>query len=272
MQRKNYILALLLSFMALPLFAHTDKEPAVAVDSLATTSLTSTDVEPLTPNQHRKQRGITSLSTEIVPKGQWIFGGTASYSTHSNDSYKLLVIEGINSNGYTVKVSPLIAYSPKKNMAFGVRFAYGRSLLTLDGASISIAGAGLNMDYFQAIKHSYEGTAMWRQYIPLGNSRRFALFTETQVSFGGMQAKFAEGANIRGTYQTGYNVSVGLNPGIVAFATNNIALELNVGVLGLNYSHIRQVHNQVTTGDRSGGSINFKINILSIGVGVGFYL
>jgi hypothetical protein len=272
MQRKNYLLALLVSFMALPLFAHTGKEPAVAVDSLTTTTLTSAEVETLTPNQHRKQRGVISLATEIVPKGQWIFGGTGSYSTHSNDSYKLLVIEGINSNGYTVKVSPLIAYSPKKNMAFGVRFAYGRSLFSMDGASVSVAGAALNVDYFHAIKHSYEGVALWRQYIPLGNSKRFALFTETQISLGGMQAKFAEGANIRGTYQTGYNVSVGLNPGIVAFATNNIALEVNVGVLGLNYSHVNQVHNQVTTGDRSGGSINFRVNLLSIGVGVGFYL
>lgn len=273
MQRKNYLLALLVSFMTLPLFAHTGKESVMAADSLTTaTPVTLQEAETLTPNQHRKQRGITSLTTEIVPKGQWIFGGTGSYSTHSNDSYKLLVIEGINSNGYTVKVSPLIAYSPKKNMAFGVRFAYGRSLFSMDGASLSVAGAGLNVDYFHAIKHSYEGVALWRQYIPLGNSKRFALFTETQISLGGMQAKFAEGANIRGTYQRGYNVSVGLNPGIVAFATNNIALELNVGVLGLNYSHVNQVHNQVSTGERSGGSINFKVNILSIGVGVGFYL
>ena len=183
-----------------------------------------------------------------------------------------MIIEGINSNGYTVKVSPLIAYSPKKNMAIGVRFAYGRSLFALDNASVSVAGAGLNVDFFHALKHSYEAVALWRQYIPLGNSKRFALFTEMQLNLGGSQAKFAEGSNIRGTYQRGYNVSVGLNPGIVAFATNNIALELNVGVLGLNYSHIQQIHNQVSTSERSGGSINFKVNILSIGMGVGFYL
>ena len=270
MQIHKFILIVLLSAMALPLFAQQGKEAAIAVDSLSVT--TAAEAKTLTPNQQRKQRGLTSLSTEVVPKGQWIFGGTASYSTHSNNNYNFLIIEGINSNGYTVKVSPLIAYSPKKNMAIGVRFAYGRSLFALDNASVSVAGAGLNVDFFHALKHSYEAVALWRQYIPLGNSKRFALFTEMQLSLGGSQARFAEGSPIRGTYQRGYNVSVGLNPGIVAFATNNIALELNVGVLGLNYSHVQQVHNQVSTGERSGGSINFKVNVLSIGLGVGFYL
>ncbi len=270
MRIHKFLLIVLMNAMALPLFARSGEESATAV-TLQSTS-TSAEFENLTPNQQRKQRGITSLSTEIVPKGQWIFGGTASYSTHSNDNYNFLIIEGINSNGYTVKVSPLIAYSPKKNMAIGVRFAYGRSLFALDNASVSVAGAGLNVDFFHALKHSYEAVALWRQYIPLGNSKRFALFTEMQLSLGGMQAKFAEGSPIRGTYQRGYNVSIGLNPGIVAFATNNIALELNVGVLGLNYSNVHQVHNQISTGNRSGGSINFKVNILSIGLGVGFYL
>lgn len=270
MRTHKFIITLLALFITLPLFAHGGGETAIGADSPA--KIESAECEQLTPNEQRKQRGISSLSTEIVPKGQWIFGGSASYSTHSNNNYKFLIIEDIQSDGYTVKVSPLIAYSPKKNMAVGVRFAYGRSLFSMDNASLSVAGAGLNVDYFHALKHSYEVAALWRQYIPLGQSKRFALFTEMQLCIGGSQAKFAEGSPIRGTFQSGYNVSVGLNPGIVAFATNNIALELNVGVLGLNYAHVRQVHNQVSTGERSGGSINFKVNILSIGLGVGFYL
>lgn len=269
MRNLKSILTLLLCTAVLPLFASTSETSTTTAE---TTTDQQTKVENATPNQLRQQRGITSLSTEIVPKGQWIFGGAASYSTHSNDSYKFVIIEGINSNGYNVKVSPMVAYSPKKNMAVGVRFAYGRSLFALDSASLSVAGTGLDVDYFHALKHSYEAMAIWRQYIPLGQSKRFALFAETQLCFGGSQAKFAEGEAFRGTYQQGYSISIGVNPGIVAFATNNIALELNVGVLGLSYSHVRQVHNQVSTGERSSGSINFKVNILSIGLGVGFYL
>ena len=50
----------------------------------------------LTPNEARKQRGFTS-DINFVPKGQWIFGGTASYSTHHNSGFKLAIIDGIDS-------------------------------------------------------------------------------------------------------------------------------------------------------------------------------
>ena len=228
--------------------------------------------EQMTPNQRRQIRGLSQPSVEIVPKGQWIFGGTASYSTHSNESYSFLVIEGIESEGYTFKISPLVAYAPRANMAVGARVIYSRSLLKVDNGEINVGDINLGMDYFYALQHSYEVAAVWRQFIPLGQSKRFALFTECQLSMGGKQAKFAEGAPVKGTYQTGYSVSLGLNPGIVAFASDNVAFEVNIGVLGFNYSSLKQVHNQVTTGHRSTSFMNFKVNLLSIGVGMAFYL
>lgn len=225
-----------------------------------------------TPDQRREHRGISSRSTRIVPRGQWIFGGTLSYSTHSNDKYTFLVVEGINSEGYTFKVSPFIGYAVKNNMAVGARVVYSRSLLKLDDAQISMDDLNLGIDYYYALKHSYEVAAVWRQYIPLGRNKRFAIFTELQLGIGGTQSKFAEGSPVRGTYETGYTVSLGLNPGIVAFATNNVAFEVNVGVMGFNYSNTKQVHNQVTVGNRSSSYMNFKVNIFSIGMGVAFYL
>lgn len=226
----------------------------------------------MTPDQRRENRGISSRSTRIVPRGQWVFGGTMSYSTHSNDKYTFLVVEGINSEGYTFKISPFVGYAVKNNMAVGARFIYSRSLLKLDDAQISMDEINLGVDYYYALKHSYEVAAVWRQYIPLGSNKRFAIFTECQLGIGGTQAKFAEGSPIRGTYETGYTVSLSLNPGIVAFATNNVAFEVNVGVMGFNYSNTKQVHNQVTVGNRSSSYMNFKVNIFSIGMGVAFYL
>lgn len=62
------------------------------------------------------------MSNQFVPRGQWIFGASASYSTHTNKDYTFLVIEDINSDGYTFKVTPLIAYAIRDNMAIGVKF------------------------------------------------------------------------------------------------------------------------------------------------------
>ena len=65
---------------------------------------------------------------------------------------------------------------------------------------------------------------------------------------------------------------MGITPGLVAFATNNMAIELNVGIMGITYSKVRQIHNQVTVGTRKSSMMNFKVNIFSIGIGVAFYL
>ena len=92
------------------------------------------------------------------------------------------------------------------------------------------------------------------------------------LTMGGHQKKFAADSPVRGTYETGYSISLGVSPGLVAFATNTMAVEVNVGVMGIGYTHAHQDHNRVREGDIKSSLMNFKINLLSIGLGVWFYL
>ena len=250
---------------------------ATSSDTFATASQElSTPERPLTINEKRKQRGMTNTRNLFVPKGQWIFGGTASYSTHTNDSYQFFVVEGIDSKGYQVKVSPMIAYALRNNMALGVRFAYGRTLARYDNADMQFgddeSGTHITIKNYYMLRHSYTASAIWRQYIPLGKSKRFALFNEVQLSHGATQGRFANDYPVKGTYETGYELSLGVSPGIVAFATNNMAVEVNVGVMGISYQNTKQIHNQVTVGKRESSMMNFKVNIFSVGLGLAFYL
>lgn len=251
---------------------------AQQTDSLEQQPEAGSSVVQLSPNEARKLRGFTS-DTNFVPKGQWIFGGTASYSTHTNKNYKLLIINDIDSDGYTVNVSPMIAYAPWKNMAVGVRFGYGRSMLGIDNAALALAGVELNVDFYHQIKHSYTGTLFWRPYIPLGTSNRFAIFAEVQLNFTGSQSKLvAENGVVdgyqdyKGTYSKSLGGSIALQPGITAFVTNDIALELSIGVFGIGYEKTTQLKNQVEQGEIKSTNMNFKVNLLSIGFGVSFYL
>lgn len=253
-------------------------DSTASADSVAESSGVATTEVVLTPNEARKHRGF-STDDIFVPKGQWIFGGTASYSTHTNQNYKLLVVDNIDSEGYTVNVSPMIAYAVGKNMAVGVRFGYGRSLLAMDNASLSVSDVNINVDYFHKIKHTYTGTIFWRPYIPLGHSNRFAVFAEVQLSLSGGQSKVvAENGvldgmqNYTGTYSEHFGASVALQPGIVAFVTNNTALELSIGVFGIGVDRVTQVKNQIDQGEFISSDMNFKLNFLSIGFGVSFYL
>lgn len=261
------ILLLSLSAVCLPAYGRHD-EPAA---SAGTDSPAGPAVEEM-----RRQRGLVDISHVFVPEGQWIFGGTASYSAHANDDYTFFIVEKINSDGYTFKVSPLIGYALRNNMALGMRFVYGRSLLKVDSGELNLgdeeSGTHLTAEYYYSLKHSYSAAAIWRQYIPLGRNRRIALFNEMSLTLGGHQKKFAADSPVRGTYETGYSVSLGVSPGLIAFATNTMAVEGNVGVMGLSYTHAHQDHNRVREGDVKSSLMNFKINLLSIGLGVSFYL
>ena len=103
--------------------------------------------------------------------------------------------------------------------------------------------------------------AIFRNYIPLGDSKRFAIFSETQLEFGGSQSKVANGKGeaLTGTYSKSTDLAFGVAPGMVAFINNYTAVEVSIGVLGVNLSKKRQVTNQVETGEQSSTSANFKI-------------
>ncbi|MCH5329625.1 MAG: hypothetical protein J1E04_01580 [Alistipes sp.] len=224
----------------------------------------------------RGKRGLVDVKNVFVPRGQWLFSGYASYSTHKNNSYNFLVFDDIDSDGYTFKISPMIGYAIRDNMALGARFIYGRTLLKLDDGKLSLgdedSGVNIEADYYYSLKHNYSVALVWRQYIPLGRDKRFALFSEMSLSGGGHQTKFAANQPLRGTFETGYEFSLGVSPGLIAFISNTMALEVNVGVMGLNFKHSHQVQNRVETADVNTSYMNFSVNILSIGLGVSFYL
>lgn len=232
--------------------------------------------DTLTRAQKISQRGVTDTSHTFIKKGTWITGANISYSFHNNDNYNLAIIEGITSEGYNFRVSPMVAYAFRNNMALGVRGTYSRSNLTVDKAALSFGdeetGTQISVDNYKVVKHSYTVAAIWRQYIPLGQSKRFALFNEISLGAGGTQSIFAANQPVQGTYEDGYSISVGISPGLMAFASNDVAIEVNVGVIGIDFNNVKQVHNQVATGNRRSSNMNYKVNLLSIGVGVSFYL
>lgn len=214
-------------------------------------------------------------SKVFVPKGQWIVGSSVSYSEHTENNYDFLVVEKINSDGYSFKLSPMFAYALKDNMALGGRFKYGRTLVRMDETQLKLDDENqFDINNVYQLKHSYSAMAVFRNYIPLGDSKRFAIFSETQLEVGGSQSKVSNGKGeaLTGTYSKSVDLGFGVSPGMVAFINNYTAVEVSIGVLGVNLSKKQQVTNQVETGEQSSTSANFKINIFSIGLGIAFYL
>ena len=137
--KRTFIILLLAALSALPALAkETDKEEAVKPD--------------------KSHRGLVSMSQMFVPKGQWLTGLNASFSTHSNDMYNIVIINDVNSEGYTVKVSPMLGYAVMNNMVVGVKFGYSRNLLRLDDGGISIGGdSGISL----SADNYYSASGVW---------------------------------------------------------------------------------------------------------------
>ena len=202
-----------------------------------------------------------------------MLGGTARYTQHVNTDYNLLVINDINSSGYNVSASPKLLYMFKDNMGAGIRFSYGRSMLDLESADLSVAQITMSARDCYQIQHKFNAYAVYRAYIPFGNSKRVAMFAD--LLFGGSykQGKTfnAGGEYVVGTYSQNYSLELAVEPGLVAFLTDRLAVELNVGIFGINYNWTNQLRNQVTAGHSDSTSAGFMVNLLSLGVGLSYY-
>ena len=100
------------------------------------------------------------------------------------------------------------------------------------------------------------------------------MFNEVQMQFGGGQSKILNGSgdDLTGTYSKSWNMNIGLAPGLVMFLNNYSAVEVNVGLLGFNYSHTKSTTDQIYDAKVDNKNANFKINLFSITFGVTFYL
>lgn len=225
------------------------------------------------PAQEQFSRNIEQV--KFVPKGQWITGVSVNYSQSSQDNYQFLIIENLNGDTYTFKVSPMLMYAFQDNLAAGGRFAYSRQRTRLDGASFVLGSdTQYDIDHLYSISHNFYGTACFRNYISLGNGTRFGLFNEVQLELGTGQSKIESGQGIdfTGTYSRNFSLDVGLAPGMVMFLNNYSAIEVNVGVLGFSYNHTRSTTDQIYISDMKMRSANFRINLFSITFGCTFYI
>lgn len=223
--------------------------------------------------QKEFQRKIEQVS--FVPKGAWVTGVSVSYSESNQNNYQFLIFENLNGDTYSFKLSPTLMFCFKDNMTAGGRFSYNRQRTQLNSADVVLdSETSYNVDNLYSISHNYFGTALFRNYLSLGKSTRFGLFTEVQLQLGGGQSKLCTGtgADLSGTYERNLQFNVGIAPGLSVFLTNYSALEVNVGVLGFNYNHTRSVTDQIYIANRHTKQANFKVNLFSITFGVMFYI
>ena len=248
------------------------------------TELTGANLKaPITPEMIDSIRKVTVIdnfdqeyeSTVFVPKGQWIAGVSLSYEQTNQNNYEFLILQGISGDTYSFKVSPMLLYAIKDDMALGGKLSYNRGLTKLESADVVLdSETSYNVDALYSLSHNYYATFLMRNYFSLGNSKRFGIFTELQCQLGGGQSKLTQGRgeDISGTYERNFSANIGLVPGITMFLSNYSAIEVNVGVLGFNYTKTKSITDQIYVANRHSEYANFRINLFSITFGCTFYI
>ena len=208
---------------------------------------------PVQAKKNKYDRGIVMKT--FIPKGQWMVGTTFSYSEHVDDNFEFL--------------------SVLKNISIGGRFAYGRTVTNLNNLSLEL-GDDLSFDVsdYESTSNTFTTAVFLRTYLNLGDSKRFGLFNEARVSYGYSESNGSSGTGVdlSGLYQLKHNLNIGVAPGITVFVNDFAAVEASISVAGLNFNWYDQTRDQVYKGKRTSSSANFKINLLSVDLGIVFYL
>lgn len=223
--------------------------------------------------QEKFSRNLVQQS--FVPKGQWVTGVSVNYAQSNQDNYQFLIVEGIDGDTYSFKVSPHVIYIFKDDMGVGGKFAYSRTRVHLNKADVKVdSETDYNTDNFYAITQNYSTMAVFRNYIGFGKSKRFGMFNEVQLEGGFGQTKMMNGSgtDFTGNFANNYSLNIGVAPGLIMFLNNYSAIEVNVGVLGFNYTHTHQTTDRIYVANFSTKTANFRINLFSISFGVSFYL
>lgn len=237
-------------------------------------------ITPAMIDSIRSERVIEDFDNDIesvvfVDKGTWITGVSFNYTQGSSDKYQFLVIENLSGDSYRFKVSPMLAYAVRDDLAIGVKFSYERNLIKLKSADIVLdSETDYGVDHLYSLSHNYYGTAFMRNYFSFGQSRRFGFFNEVQLELGGGQSKLTRGVSedLTGSYERNFQLKLGIAPGLMVFLNNYSAMEVNIGVLGFNYTHTKTIKDQIYHSSRKSKSANFRINLFSITFGTTFYI
>lgn len=228
---------------------------------------------PVASAQKKKiDRGIEKQI--FVPRGTIFVGGTFNYNDLGSGDFKFLLFDNLSTSAYLLGAKAFVGYAFRNDIAAGLSFDYSRTRVAIDNVDIALSEDMVFAikDYY-TIQQVYTATAFLRTYINIGSSKRFGLFNDLKFSFGGGQGKImtGKGEALSGTYEKIQNVGLLVSPGITVFMTDFMSVEASIGIMGLKYSRTEQITDQVYQGHWESFNASFKINLLSVGLGMAFY-
>lgn len=222
-------------------------------------------------NYGRYDRGLFNFL--FIPKGQWMFGLSASYGEFNSDDVQLLsLIKNFTFKGKMYSIQPTFSYFFRNNQSIGMKFVYSRGSPILGGLSVDFDDdMNFSLSDVSYYSQMYTSSVFYRNYVGLGTEKRFGLFNEVDIAFGSGSSRFKRSydGEVRDTKTLTTKCSLNFSPGLTVFLMDNVCFNVSFGVFGLHVTSERQYTNGEDEGKRTSSGANFRFNIFNINFGLG---
>lgn len=279
MKQAILTLALLVSFAMAAIAPATaqkivrkDQAPVVLNDSAHMVILNGDTISSIIPEHNfgRYHRGL--YNHLFIPRGQWGFGLTASYGELSTeDSSILSILTDIDFKGHTYSIKPYLSYFFKHNQSVGLRFDYSRGVADLSSLALDFdEDLNFSLHDVSYYSQSFATSVFYRNFIGLGESRRFSIFNEVDLKFASGSSRFNRIYNSEPKRTNTFITQASLNfsPGVCVFIQDYVSATVSFGVFGLNLRKEHQITDGVDEGSRFTSGANFRFNIFNINFGL----
>lgn len=246
----------------------------ISPELLDETVVVGSDTVPIiipTANYGRYDRGLFNFL--FIPKGQWMFGLSASYGEFNSDDVQLLsLIKNFTFKGKMYSIQPTFSYFFRNNQSIGMKFVYSRGIADLGGLSVDFDDdMNFSLSDVSYYSQMYTASVFYRNYVGLGTEKRFGIFNEIDIAFGSGSSRFKRSydGEVRDTKTLTTKCSLNFSPGLTVFLMDNVCFNVSFGVFGLHATNERQYTNGEDEGKRTSSGANFRFNIFNINFGLG---
>ena len=222
------------------------------------------------PNFGRYDRGLFNYL--FIPKGKWGFGLTASYGELNTDNERVLsYLTDVDFKGKMYSIKPSVTYFIRSNQSVGLEFNYTRGIADLANLALDFDDdINFKLKDVSYYTQSTTVSVIYRNYIGLSKSRRFAVFNEVAASFGSGSSRFKRlyDGQPKDTRTVITKGALNFSPGLCVFIQEFVSFNVSFGVFGLKFQREHQTTDGVDEGTRFTSGANFKFNLFNINFGL----
>ena len=226
------------------------------------------------PMRQRVDRNIGD--NKFVYKGEFMLGLTASYGNISTENSDImLLLNDINIGLRSTTIRPFFAYAYRDNMAVGLRLGYqyiNGSLgnINLDLGLLADGMEGINISDLGLRNESFSWALFHRNYLGLDRRGIVGVIIESELLVKTGSTLFTSGGDVVNVSRSSnFAAQLNVNPGLGIYIFPQVCVTATVGIGGLRYNNVRQYDGTGNViGRRDHSSLNFKVNITDIQIGV----